>query len=209
MRRPIVYLLDQDIQLRQVVVQMSESVGVRPRAFATADEFFADYLGEDPGCILLGDQLPDAQPIDVLHRLAGHTRRNPAVVIGNPTDAMDVLQAWEMEAFSYIIKPSSADEIHGKILRALAWDASVYESRQRFDVVRSRYGRLTIRECEVAQLVADGQTSISIAAHLKIGVRTVETHRRSILDKLNVESPNELVALLLQHRMDNKLLSIG
>lgn len=196
-------MLDQDIQLRQVVVQLSKSIGVRPRAFATADEFFADYRGDDPGCILLGDQVPDANSYDVLRQLETIERRNPTVVIASPTHPADVLRAWELSAFSYIIRPFLPDEIHGKILQALAWDKRMRELWKRHEDVQVRYARLTPRESEVAELVADGETSSKIATDLDIGLRTVETHRRSVLDKLNVQTPTQLVSLLLQHRLDN------
>jgi DNA-binding NarL/FixJ family response regulator len=78
---------------------------------------------------------------------------------------------------------------------------------KRHEDVQLRYARLTPRESEIAQLVADGESTSEIATNLDIGVRTVETHRRSVLDKLNVQSPTELVSLLLQHRLDNSSLS--
>jgi DNA-binding NarL/FixJ family response regulator len=143
----------------------------------------------------------------VLRQLEAIERRNPTVVIASPTHPADVLRAWESGAFSYIIRPFSADEIHGKILHALAWDTRMRQLRKRHKDVQLRYARLTPRESEIAQLVADGESTSEIATNLDIGVRTVETHRRSVLDKLNVQSPTELVSLLLQHRLDNSTLS--
>lgn len=197
-QRPIIYLLDNDRVVRQTAASLSSTHGARPRAYTAASEFFADVVPNHPGCIVVGDQLPDATPLQFLERAKAKSIPNCTMIVGTPGNANEVLQLWDGGAFAFLPRPTQHDAVLAKLVASIEFEVRKNLRRSRVKQVQLRVQRLTKRESEIAQLVSRGLTSRRIAEDLGIGQRTVETHRRNILEKMEVSSVAELIAGLTQ-----------
>ncbi len=191
---PVVFAIDDDTQYLRSLSMLLETHQMEVRAFPSATEFLDSYLGE-PGCALVDVRMPGMPGTTLLQELADREYSIPVIMISGCGDVPTAVKCLKHGAVDFIQKPCDPLTLVECVRRALDRDSQIRESRTRELQARQRAERLTAREREVLDLVAQGHANKSIAYQLKISAKTVEHHRSSVMRKMECDSLAQLVRL--------------
>ncbi len=197
--RPTVFVVDDDANIRKIICLLIESAGIMVEAFSSSQAFLDVYDPERPGCLLLDICMPGMNGIALQQRLASQNAEPVIIFLTGHGDVPTVVQAMRTGAIDVIAKPFEATVLVARIREAIARNRENRRARSYLQELNERQARLTAREREVMELIAQGQSTKGIASRLDISPKTVDKHRAKVLEKMRVESPIELVQLLL-HR---------
>jgi len=168
----------------------------------------------EPDVLVLGVMLPGLSGLEVARQVSLRTRRTRIVILSMLADVSCVVEALRNGASAYVLKCAAFEDLVRAIREATAGRrylcpplseqaASIY--REAADPTSSdKYEKLTDRERQVLQLVAEGSTSAAIAKRLGISPRTVETHRANIAKKLGFRNQTDLIAFALRRGLISK-----
>lgn len=196
----IVNVIDPDVQAQTAVSDLAASMNLQCRAYGTGQEFFAEYTDSQPGCLVLEVRIPDMGGYQIQRRLAANHAMVPLIFLSSSADVSLAVELLRGGAVHYLQKPMRPLDLINAIHEALAIDRSRRETcRQRRAILES-IAVLSSKERDVLRLIADGRPNQQIAAELRLGLRTVELRRASLMKKLSLKSPLELLhfALLAQ-----------
>jgi FixJ family two-component response regulator len=192
---PLVYIVDDDVAVREALRGMIRSMGLRSETFASAHEFLRHSRDDSPACLLLDVMLPDLSGLDLPAELVKVRAEIPTVFMtGHGTIPMSV-RAMKAGAVEFLTKPFSGDDLLSAINQALERDRVARAVRAAENAVRAKLEKLTARERDVLELVAAGLLNKEIAAKLGIVEQTVKQHRGRITHKLDARSVADLVRL--------------
>lgn len=190
-----VYIVDDDLAVREALRSMIRSAGMRCETFASAQDFLRHSRKDGPACLVLDVMLPGLSGLELSAELAKVRGEIPTVFMtGHGTIPMSV-RAMKAGAVEFLTKPFSADDLLSAIHQALERDRVARAAREAEDAVRATLGSLTARERDVLELVAAGTPNKEIAAKLGVVEQTVKQHRGQIMRKLGVRSLADLVRL--------------
>jgi len=194
---PVIFVIDDNMQVREGIRSLLEDVGRTVQDYATAEAFLEAYDPAQAGCLLVDACLPGMSGMDLLERLHAQGHQAPAIIITGKSDVSIAVQAMKAGAMDFVEKPIAATDLLAIIDLALehsrdtskwlAWQADAGQ----------RLAGLTPRQHEVLDRVLAGQPSKNIAADLGISQRTVETHRASIMKKTGSKSLPALARVAL------------
>ncbi len=192
----VVFVVDDDEAVRESISMLVETVGLKAVGYERARRFFEEYDPERPGCLILDWRLPEMDGLHVLKELARRGIKLPVIMITAYADVPMAVKAIKDGVFDFIEKPFNQQQLLNTVQRALRFDARQRADQQRVDDFRNSLQRLTNREHEVMELVAQGMSSSKIAAELGIERKTVDFHRYNLFQKLKVKSAVNLVLLI-------------
>ena len=194
MTPPTVFVVDDNPGVRRSLKALIEAEGMIVRTFATASQFLAAYDPEESGCLVLDIRLRGGRNgLDIQDELRRRHATLPIIVVTGYGDVPTSVRAFKGGAVDYLEKPVPPKRLTERIRACIELDRRTREAAARRSTVADRIARLTPRERMVMDLLALGKSSKSIAVALHISVRTVESHRRTVLRKMNVSSAAELV----------------
>jgi FixJ family two-component response regulator len=199
---PIVHVVDDDADARKATARLLATAGFEARTYDTARGFLDTIDMEAPGCIVLDLRLPDQSGLELQAALAARGISLPIVFVTGHGAIPDSVRAIQGGAVDFLTKPVDGNILLAAVERALAADAASRTVRSRQQALRSRYERLTPRECEVFLHLIRGQLNKQVAADLQINERTIKLHRANILEKLEVGSMAELARLAVDLGID-------
>jgi DNA-binding NarL/FixJ family response regulator len=187
-----ILVVDDDPDLRALVVSVLDSTGCTVREAGTGKEALAAAAEERPALVLLDVCLPGPGGYSLLRDLRDLLGEELPVVFisGERTDPLDSASGLFLGADDYVLKPFHPEELRARVQRLLPKD--VVEPALQASPAATE---LTEREHEVLTLLAHGRDQAQIAAELFISEKTVETHIQRVLSKLNVHSRAQAVAL--------------
>jgi len=198
-----VFVVDDEEVLRDALSWLLRSRRLLPRAFASADDFWAaiergDVRADSPACLLLDMRMPGMNGMALFERLVegGWTGLMPVIFLTGHADVATAVMAVKRGAFDFVEKPFSDNALVDRVVEALARSTEALAQRHARDDLRRHLSELTEREQEVMHLVIAGRANKQIADELDISVRTVEVHRARVFDKMDVKSAVELANLL-------------
>lgn len=195
-----VFVIDDDDAVRDSLGLLLELSGQQVRGFASAEAFLA-ALGPQPyGCLVLDLRLGGMDGLSLQQELARRQLALPIVMITGHGDVAAARQALKGGAIDFLEKPVDETVLLACVREAMQREEQRREQEQQGGSARERLQRLTERESEVMQLVAEGLTSKAIGEQLGISPRTVEVYRARLMEKLQVSSVPELVKLALSAR---------
>jgi two-component system, LuxR family, response regulator FixJ len=187
-----IYLIDDQDSVRHALGEMLNVFGFTVERFESADRFLAG-CEHARGCIVADVLMPGTDGIGLVHELKRRGARLPVVLISGHADVPMAVAAIKAGADDFIEKPVDDRELVAAINRALARSSAQEDQRRSERELDQRFARLTVREAEIFDLVVQGFTSHAIAEKLSISIRTVESHRAQIMEKMTAESVAVLV----------------
>jgi len=192
-----VFVVDDDVGVRQGLRFMLRAAGYSVEAFPSARSFLEDYHPPRGGCLLLDIQMPQISGLELQQTLNVRGWRIPVIFITGHGTIPLAIAVMKAGAFDFIEKPLREDALVESIERALRWNDRAYEERLERATLQTRAVSLTPREREVFELVAAGEPNKAIAHHLRISFRTVELHRAHIIEKLQARSLSDLIRMAM------------
>jgi FixJ family two-component response regulator len=189
----IVYIVDDDVSMREAIMAFIDDAGWQPIAFASAREFLAYPRARVPSCLILDVMLPDLNGLQLQQEIAFDQPTIPIIFITGYGDVPTSVRAMKAGAVEFLIKPFDDSDLLDAVRGALERSAATMGERVKKDLLRRRYESLTEREREVMQLVVCGMMNKQIAAELSISIVTVKAHRGQVMRKMNARSLAELV----------------
>lgn len=202
-----VFVVDDNTDIRAVLVELVRSVGLRAKASASAEEFLRDFDPAIPGCLILDIHLPDMSGLDLYERLRADGIPAPVIFVTGQADVATVVRALKLGAMEFLEKPFGPEAVREALLRAVAEDRARRARDARWSEANQRLARLTRREREVLDLLIAGKPNKAIAAELQITERAVEMRRAALMRKLGATSLAQLLELVVTHRFGVEGLS--
>ena len=197
-RKPVVYIVDDDKDLRTSLAWLLESVSVQALCFAGADEFLSHYDPDQPACLVLDVRMPETSGFQLQDILNERGIALPTLFVSAHGDIPMSVKAMKNGAIDFVEKPYNPQQMLERIQAALKDAVQVHAGATQRQHLQSKLDLLTGREREVLGMVIDGKASKVIARELNISVKTVDVHRTKIKEKMGVSS----IAMLVREVLD-------
>jgi FixJ family two-component response regulator len=193
MTEPVVYVVDDDASIRELIAWLMKREAIRVETFANARDFLAAWRDQGPGCLVLDLYMPGMSGLELQQYLIDHGVSIPMIFLSGRADVPNAVHAVKSGAVDFIEKPFDYRRIVEVVRESLRRDAEARPQRERGREAARRLATLSQREREVLERVCAGRTNREIAEDLAISIKTVEAHRSHIMEKLEVGSLAELV----------------
>jgi len=198
---PIVFVVDDDISVRESLQLLIQCEGWRPETFASAQEFLDRPRSLVPSCLVLDVSLPGLNGLDVQKRVAVERPDMPIIFITGYGDVPTTVKAMKAGAVEFLTKPFSDDVLLSAIRNAIERSKTALGHEAEMHALRDRYESLTRREREVMALVASGLLNKQVGGELGISEITVKAHRGQVMQKMKADSFAELVKMAARLRL--------
>ena len=195
---PIVFVVDDDITIRESLELLIRFEGWRPETYASAHEFLARPVADVPSCLVLDVSLPDLNGLDVQKRMADHRADMPIIFITGHGDIPMSVEAMKAGAVEFLPKPFRPDVLLDAIRSAIERSNAARGQDAERQAVQERYASLTARERDVMALVISGWLNKNVARDLRISEITVKAHRGKVMRKMQARSVADLVRMAEQ-----------
>lgn len=193
----VIFIVDDDASVRDALSMLLSSAGFGTKSYSSCESFLEEYSPGQRGCLILDMMLPQMSGLDLQKRLVDEGVLLPVIMITAYADVKTAVTAMKTHVFDFIEKPFDETAIISAVRSALAYGEEAFE-RHAFRAQRvRRLERLTGREHQVFELLAEGRSNKEIGRLLDISPRTVEVHRARIVEKLEVQSLPELIRIAL------------
>jgi two-component system response regulator FixJ len=189
----MVFVVDDDADVRDSLCALLESAGVAAEAYDSARAFLDAYQPERPGCLIADIRMPDMDGLELQEELNRRSGALPVIVVTGHADVPLAVRAMKAGAVDLIEKPYDDALLLASVRRALARAQSVREQVAVADAAKARIANLSARERQVLDLLVAGQPNKIIAYELDISPRTVEIHRAHVMEKMEAKSLSDLV----------------
>lgn len=192
-----IYVVDDDEAVRSSLRLLLRSAGYSVEAMDSADSFLEDFKPGSAGCLLLDVRMPGMSGLELQKVLKERQIGIPVIIITGHGDITMAVDAMKSGAFDFLEKPFNDSELLDRVAEAVKTDLDEHHHAEALKEQVERLKSLTAREHEVMDLMVAGRLNKQIAWDLDISVRTVETHRARVMEKLGVRSLSEVVRIAL------------
>lgn len=192
---PTVYVVDDDVSVREALKNLLRSVELQVETFSTADEFLSRKRLPGPGCLILDVRLPGLSGLDLQHQLAQANHEIPIVFITGHGDIPMSVRAIKAGAVEFLTKPFRDQDLLDAVRQAVDRAREARSRETELAKLRERFGSLTTREEDVLRYVVRGVINKQIAAEIGISEATVKLHRGRLMDKMRAESLADLIGM--------------
>jgi len=193
-----VFVVDDDEAVRRSLCLLLRSVGLNTEDYDSATTFLASLGAERGGCLLLDIRMPGMSGTELHDILRERGIALPVIFITGHGDVPMAVRAIKKGAHDFIQKPFNDQDLLDRVQGALRADAARRTVDTEKRDLQARRERLTPREHEILERIVAGQANKVIAIELGLSERTVELHRSRVMDKMQVRSVAELVAVTLK-----------
>jgi FixJ family two-component response regulator len=193
--KAIVFVVDDDVSVREALGRLLRVVGFNVETFASAQDFLAHRRANVPSCLVLDVRLPGLSGLELQKRIAEANREIPIVFITGHGDVPTSVRAMKAGAVEFLVKPFSDQDLLDAIQQAIRRDQAARYQNAQMEDLRRRYESLTPRERQVMQRVVSGLLNKQVAAELGTSEITVKVHRAQVMQKMEADSLVDLVRI--------------
>jgi FixJ family two-component response regulator len=198
---PIVFVVDDDVSVRESLELLIRCEGLQPETFASAQEFLDRPRSLAPSCLVLDVSLPGLNGLDLQKRVAVERPDMPIIFITGYGDVPTTVQAMKAGAVEFLTKPFSEDALLTAIRLAVERSRGALGCEAKMQALRGCYVSLTHRERQVMALVVSGLLNKQVGGELGISEITVKAHRCKVMQKMKADSFAELVKMAARLRL--------
>ena len=193
---PIVFIVDDDISVRESLEWLIRSQGWQAETFESAKEFLDRPRVLVPSCVILDVSLPGLNGLEVQKRVAVERTEMPIIFITGHGDVPMSVEAMKAGAVEFLTKPFSKDVLVSAVRNALDRSRTALTDKAEMQTLRDCYASLTPREREVMTLVISGLLNKQVGGELGICENTVKYHRAQAMQKMKADSLADLVRMV-------------
>jgi len=198
---PIVFVVDDDVSVRESLELLIRSEGWQPETFTSAQEFLDCPRVHTPNCLVLDISLPGLNGLDLQSLVAGERTDMPIIFITGHGDVPMTVRAMKAGAVEFLTKPFHDDVLLAAIRAALERSRVALSLEAEMRVLRDRYASLSQRERQVMVLVVSGLLNKQVGGELGISEITVKAHRGKVMQKMKADSVADLVRMAARLRL--------
>lgn len=192
---PIVFIVDDDISVRESLELLIRSQGWQAETFESAKEFLDRPRVLVPSCLILDVSLPGLNGLELQKRVAVERTEMPIIFITGHGDVPMSVEAMKAGALEFLTKPLSQNVLVSAIRNALDRSRTALTDKAEMQTLRDCYASLTPREREVMTLVISGLLNKQVGGELGIRENTVKYHRAQAMQKMKADSLADLVRI--------------
>ena len=189
---PVVFVVDDDVSVRESLELLILSAGWQPETFASAEDFLVRSHSNGPSCLVLDVTLPNLNGLDLQQRIVDRTAM-PIIFITGRGEVPTAVKAMKAGAVEFLTKPFTDAVLLDAIRQAIERSRGELASEAELRALKQNHESLTPREREIMALVVSGLLNKQIAARLGISEITVKAHRGRMMRKMCVDSVAALV----------------
>ena len=198
---PIVFVVDDDISVRESLETLIRLEGLEVRSFKSAQEFLEHDRASVPSCMILDVSLPGLNGLELQKRISFKQQEIPIIFLTGHGNVPMTVQAMKAGAVEFLTKPFADDALLSAIRNAVDRSRAVIARDEELRSLKERYAQLTAREREVMGLVVVGMLNKQIAGELHISEITVKAHRGCMMRKMKANSLADLVNMATRLRL--------
>ena len=174
-------------------------------SFTSGLEIIDFIRSHEADIVLLDITLPDKSGIEICKEIKKISAATSVIMFSNRSERSIIMQCIQNGASGYLLKNTSIDELI-QCIRGVLSGNIVFCNETKQIISRPSQNQLTIprltkREKQILQLVAQGKTSMMIADELFLSPLTVDTHRKNLIQKFQAKNSTELIHLAVQYHM--------
>jgi len=192
---PIVYVVDDDVEVLQAIERLLDSEGLKVAAFSSPQQFLERRDRHAAGCLVLDLAMPGLNGLELQAMLEQQASRLPIIFLTGRGDIATSVKAMKHGAADFLTKPVGDAELLAAIREALAKDAALREARAEQERIGRCLATLTERERQVLEGIVAGKLNKEIAAELGTVEKTIKFHRANLMRKMEVRVVADLVKL--------------
>jgi FixJ family two-component response regulator len=191
----IVYIIDDDLSIREMLSSLFRSIGLQAEMFASAAELLQRQLPDVASCLVLDVRLPGLSGLDLQAELAAANIHTPIIFMTGHGDIPMSVRAMKAGAVDFLTKPFRDQDLLDAVTAALERDRKRRQQEKDVSDLRLRFRSLTPREQQVMTLVTTGLMNKQTAAEVGLSEVTVKIHRGNVMRKMGAKSLADLVRM--------------
>lgn len=190
-----IYLIDDDDSMRASLTGLLEFFGYQVHAFSSAADFLEVQIHAAPAVIITDMRMPDLTGVELQAELQKRGRQVPMIFISGESTTPQVIEAMKGGAIEFLLKPFEREQLLAAVVQGLERDSSFMRKYIAGISLEERLKALTPRELEVYKLLGLGYNNTQIQEELSISLPTAKQYKAAVMEKLNLGSLSELLAL--------------
>ena len=196
-----IFLIDDDASMRKAISRILNEHGYLVEEFSSGERFLENLREQSPAVILLDMEMPRINGIEIQRRLILRGIKTPIIFVSGHSHQQQIVDSMKYGAVDFIFKPFQLDNLLLVISKAIQKDEKNYWLLQEEKEIVKAYKTLTKREKEVCRFLINGLLSKQIAKELEISNATVKVHKGRVMEKLKVNSLQDLVKIAIKHAL--------